>query len=41
MLKKEMGGEPMQRRPSVVYVRRRCIKRRSIRCWMVFLCCLL
>lgn len=27
----------MHRRPSVVYVRRRCIRRRSIRCWLVFL----
>ena len=27
----------MQKRPSVVYVRRRCIRRRSIRCWLVFL----
>lgn len=31
----------MQTRPSVVYFRRRCYKRRSLRCWLVFLCCLL
>lgn len=31
----------MQRRPSVIYFRRRCYKRRSLRCCLVFLCCLL
>ncbi len=31
----------MQRRPSVVYIRRRCVRRRAIRCWLVFLCGLL
>jgi fatty acid desaturase len=30
----------MQRRPSVIYIRRRCIRRRAIRCWLVFLCSL-
>ncbi len=30
----------MQRRPSVIYIRRRCIRRRALRCWLVFLCSL-
>ena len=31
----------MQTRPSVVYFRRRCYKRRSLRSWLIFLCFLL
>ena len=31
----------MQRRPSVVYFRRRCCKRRSLRNWCIFLISLL
>lgn len=27
----------MQRRPSVIYIRRRCCKRRTLRCGLVFL----